>query len=164
MTQQASSLVAVLVSNPAEWDILRHASETLTKFGIPHEQRVFAAIGASRDLEQFITDAAKRGVEVFIASAAGGSSLPLAISAHTSRPVLAVPVETPTLRGLDSLLAAAQMPAGAPVATLAIGKAGATNAALFAAAILANTRPAIREQLRTFRAEQEATILKQTLP
>ncbi len=156
------SLVAVLMGSKSDWDTMRAASETLEKFGVPHESHVMSAHRTPALASEFATTADARGVEVIIAAAGGAAHLAGVMAAHTTLPVLGVPM-TSVLNGLDSLLSTVQMPGGIPVATFAIGKAGATNAALFAISVLANSRPELKEKLREFRAEQEKKIRETTL-
>jgi 5-(carboxyamino)imidazole ribonucleotide mutase len=156
-------LVAVIMGSKSDWDTMRHASETLADFGVPHESRIVSAHRTPQLLAEYATGAADRGLEVIIAGAGGAAHLPGMAAAYTILPVLGVPIESKTLKGIDSLLSIVQMPAGVPVATLAIGKPGATNAALLAVAILANSRPDLREKLRLFREKQTAKVLKDTL-
>src|SRR5437868_428837 len=157
------SLVAVLMGSKSDWDTMRAASETLAKFGVAHESRVMSAHRTPKLAADFAGNAESRGLEVIIAAAGGAAHLAGVVASHTILPVLGVPMKSDALNGLDSLLSTVQMPAGIPVATLAIGKAGATNAALFAIAILAVTRADLREKLRVFRDEQEAKIKRETL-
>ena len=151
-------LVGVVMGSKSDWEIMRATSETLERFGVAHECRVMSAHRTPGLASEFAATAESRGVEVIIAAAGGAAHLAGVIAAHTVLPVLGVPMKSDALNGLDSLLSTVQMPAGIPVATLAIGKAGATNAALFAIEILANSRPALRVKLREFRAEQEKKI------
>jgi 5-(carboxyamino)imidazole ribonucleotide mutase len=151
------SLVAVIMGSQSDWETMRHADETLTKFGVPHECRVISAHRSPALAAEFSSTAESRGLEVLIGAAGGAAHLAGVLAAHTTLPVLGVPMQS-TLNGLDSLLATVQMPGGIPVGTLAIGKAGAVNAALLAVAILANSRPKLREQLHDFRRQQEAKI------
>jgi 5-(carboxyamino)imidazole ribonucleotide mutase len=159
-----SSLVAVIMGSASDWETMRHAAEVLEKFGVPHECRVVSAHRTPQLMAEFAAEAEGRGLEVIIAGAGGAAHLPGMVAAQTTVPVLGVPVESRVLKGVDSLLSIAQMPAGIPVGTLAIGQAGATNAGLLAVAILANTRPALREKLRQFRREQTAKVLGAKLP
>ncbi len=152
------SLVAVIMGSQSDWDVMRNADETLTKFGVAHECRVISAHRSPALAAEFGSTAESRGLEVVIAAAGGAAHLAGVMAAHTTLPVLGVPMGGGALNGLDSLLATVQMPGGIPVGTLAIGKAGAVNAALLAIAILANSRPALRKKLHDFRAEQEAKI------
>jgi 5-(carboxyamino)imidazole ribonucleotide mutase len=156
--------VAVIMGSKSDWETMRHADEVLTRFGVPHECRIVSAHRTPVWLAEFALGAEERGLEVIIAGAGGAAHLPGMAAAQTLVPVLGVPVESRALKGMDSLLSIAQMPAGVPVGTLAIGPAGATNAALLAVAILATTRPALRERLRQFRAEQTGKVLEETLP
>jgi 5-(carboxyamino)imidazole ribonucleotide mutase len=136
----------------------------LTRFGVPHECRIVSAHRTPAWLAEFAAAAEERGVEVIIAGAGGAAHLPGMAAAQTVLPVLGVPVQSRALQGLDSLLSIVQMPAGIPVGTLAIGQAGATNAALLAIAILANQRPELRDKLHQFRTEQSQRVLEETLP
>jgi 5-(carboxyamino)imidazole ribonucleotide mutase len=158
----SQSLVAVLMGSKSDWDTMRAASETLTKFGVAHESHVMSAHRTPALASEFAANAESRGIEVIIAAAGGAAHLAGVIAAHTILPVLGVPM-TSALNGLDSLLSTVQMPGGIPVGTLAIGKAGATNAALLATAILANSRPELKKKLREFREEQEKKIRETTL-
>jgi 5-(carboxyamino)imidazole ribonucleotide mutase len=160
----ASSLVAIVMGSKSDWETMSAASETLTQFGVEHECRVISAHRTPALTTEFTESAEARGLQVIIAGAGGAAHLAGVIAAQTLLPVLGVPMESKALKGLDSLLSIVQMPAGIPVGTLAIGKAGATNAALFAVAILAGSRPDLREKLRAFRAEQERRIRETTLP
>jgi len=156
-------LVAVVMGSKSDWEVMRAADEMLTRFGVPHECRVLSAHRTPAELEAWVKERAAEGTEVFIAAAGGAAHLAGVVAAHTVAPVLGVPMESASLKGLDSLLSMAQMPAGVPVGTLAIGKAGATNAALLAVAILATSRPPLKEQLVAFRREQAAKVLGETL-
>ncbi len=157
-------LVAIIMGSKSDWETMRGADETLTRFGVPHECRIVSAHRTPVWLAEYVSGAEARGIEVIIAGAGGAAHLPGMAAAHTLLPVLGVPVESRALKGMDSLLSIVQMPAGVPVGTLAIGPAGATNAALLAVAMLANQRPDLREKLRQFRAEQTEKVLKDTLP
>jgi 5-(carboxyamino)imidazole ribonucleotide mutase len=156
--RNSKSLVAVLMGSKSDWETMRATSETLKSFGVAHESRVMSAHRTPTLTAEFASQADARGIEVIIAAAGGAAHLAGVIAAHTTLPVLGVPMKSDALNGLDSLLATVQMPAGIPVGTLAIGKPGATNAALFAIAILANSRPVLKKKLREFRAEQEKKI------
>lgn len=156
-------LAGIVMGSKSDWETLRHAAETLAKFGVPHECRIVSAHRTPDLMADYAKTAASRGLEVIIAGAGGAAHLPGMIAAHTVLPVLGVPVESAVLRGVDSLLSIVQMPAGVPVGTLAIGKAGATNAALLAVAILANSRPELREKLLEFRAEQTVKVQNDSL-
>ncbi len=163
MTDVPQPLVAIIMGSKSDWETMRHADEVLTQFGVAHECRIVSAHRTPGWLAQFANQAESRGVEVIIAGAGGAAHLPGMAAAQTTLPVLGVPVESHSLNGMDSLLSIVQMPAGVPVGTLAIGKAGATNAALLAIAILANSRPQLREQLRQFRRDQTEKVMKETL-
>jgi 5-(carboxyamino)imidazole ribonucleotide mutase len=163
MSSESGPLVVVLMGSKSDWETMRHAAETLGRFGIPHECRVISAHRAPAALTEYVSGAEARGVEVIIAGAGGAAHLAGVAAAQTLVPVLGVPMETSALHGMDSLLSTVQMPGGIPVGTLAIGRAGATNAALLAIAILANQRPDLREKLRQFRAEQTQKVLSETL-
>jgi 5-(carboxyamino)imidazole ribonucleotide mutase len=160
---ESKPLVAVIMGSKSDWETIRHASETLTRFGVPHESRVLSAHRTPQASTEFASGAKDRGLQVIIAAAGGAAHLAGVLAAHTILPVLGVPMESAMLRGMDSLLSTVQMPAGIPVGTLAIGKAGAINAALLAIAILALQRPDLHEKLEAFRKEQAETILNQTL-
>jgi 5-(carboxyamino)imidazole ribonucleotide mutase len=159
----AAPLVAVIMGSKSDWETMRAASETLEQFGVTHECRVISAHRTPALASEFAATAESRGIEVIIAAAGGAAHLAGVIAANTTLPVLGVPMKSEALNGLDSLLSTVQMPAGIPVGTLAIGKAGATNAALLAIAILAGSRRGLREKLRAFRQKQEAKIRSQTL-
>ncbi len=156
-------LVAVIMGSKSDWETMRNATETLAKFGVPHEARVLSAHRSPQLTSEYASTAEDRGLEIIIAAAGGAAHLAGVIAAHTVLPVLGVPMESQSLKGLDSLLSTVQMPGGIPVGTLAIGKPGATNAALLAIAILAGHRPALREKLKVFRAEQAEKIARETL-
>ena len=157
-------LVAVIMGSKSDWEVMRQADEMLAKFEVPHECRVLSAHRTPAETAAYVGAAEARGMEVIIAAAGGAAHLAGVCAAHTLLPVLGVPMESASLKGLDSLLSTVQMPAGIPVGTLAIGPAGARNAALLAVAILAGSRPALREKLRRFRAEQSEKVLRETLP
>jgi 5-(carboxyamino)imidazole ribonucleotide mutase len=161
---EAQPLVAVVMGSKSDWDVMKSASETLKHFDVPHECRVLSAHRTPAATIEYVGAAEGRGLQVVIAAAGGAAHLAGVVAAHTLLPVLGVPMESASLKGLDSLLSTVQMPGGIPVGTLAIGKPGATNAALLAVAILAGSRPELREKLRAFRAEQTAKVLKETLP
>ena len=158
-----NSLVAVIMGSKSDWETMRHADQTLKEFGIDHACRVISAHRTPQLAAEFATSAEASGIEVIIAAAGGAAHLAGVIAAHTTLPVLGVPMKSEALNGMDSLLSTVQMPAGIPVGTLAIGKPGAINAALLAIAILANSRPALRKSLREFRAHQEKQIREVTL-
>jgi 5-(carboxyamino)imidazole ribonucleotide mutase len=159
----SNPLVVVLMGSKSDWDVMRQAGETLKEFGVPHESRVLSAHRTPAETSAYISQAEGRGVEVVIAAAGGAAHLAGVCAAHTVLPVLGVPMESASLKGLDSLLSTVQMPAGIPVGTLAIGPAGARNAALLAVAILGVSRPELRDKLRQFRDRQRQKILKETL-
>jgi 5-(carboxyamino)imidazole ribonucleotide mutase len=164
MKKDAHPLVGVVMGSTSDWETMRHAAETLERFGIPYEKRVVSAHRTPKLLASWAAGAEACGLEVIVAGAGGAAHLPGMLAAQTCVPVLGVPVESRALKGLDSLLSIAQMPAGVPVGTLAIGKAGAVNAGLLAVAILSNGRPALRKRLRAFRSKQTRTVLKSRLP
>lgn len=157
-------LVAVVMGSTSDWETMEHADRVLTEFGVPHRCEVVSAHRTPAKLAAFAEGAADAGFEVIIAGAGGAAHLPGMLAAGTTLPVLGVPVESRALRGLDSLLSIVQMPAGIPVGTLAIGPAGATNAALLAVSILSLGRPALREKLLEFRRTQTERVLTATLP
>jgi 5-(carboxyamino)imidazole ribonucleotide mutase len=157
-------LVSVIMGSKSDWETLRHADEMLTRFGVPHECRVVSAHRTPDWMAEFARGAEGRGVQVIIAGAGGAAHLPGMVAAQTLLPVLGVPVQSHALNGLDSLLSIVQMPSGVPVGTLAIGKAGAANAALLAIRMLAVTRPELRERLRDFVDEQTRRVRDETLP
>jgi|SRR5271155_617532 len=152
-------LVGVIMGSSSDWETMEHAVNTLKDLGVPHETRVVSAHRTPDLLFEYAESAEKRGIEVIIAGAGGAAHLPGMTASKTVLPVLGVPVESKALKGLDSLLSIAQMPGGIPVGTLAIGKAGAINAALLAAAILGGKYPRIREAVREFRASQTGRVL-----
>mgnify|MGYP001175636356 CR=1 FL=1 len=163
-SDQLGPLVAVIMGSKSDWETMRHADEVLTNFGVRHECRIVSAHRTPAWMVEFASLAESRGIEVIIAGAGGAAHLPGMVAAQTLIPVLGVPVESHALKGMDSLLSIVQMPGGIPVATFAIGKPGAINAALFAAAILAGTDPAVAEPLRKFRANQTEKVLGAELP
>lgn len=152
-------LVGIIMGSSSDWETMEHAAKTLQELSVPHETRVVSAHRTPDLLFEYAAGAEKRGIEVIIAGAGGAAHLPGMTSSKTVLPVLGVPVESKALKGLDSLLSIAQMPRGIPVGTLAIGKAGAINSALLAAAILGAKHPEIREALRKFRAAQTERVL-----
>jgi 5-(carboxyamino)imidazole ribonucleotide mutase len=152
-------LVGIIMGSGSDWDTMKYASRTLGELGVPHETRVVSAHRTPDLLFEYATAAEKRGIEVIIAGAGGAAHLPGMTASKTVLPVLGVPVESKALKGLDSLLSIAQMPGGIPVGTLAIGKAGAINAALLAASILGVKHRSIREAFRKFRTEQTGRVL-----
>ena len=153
-----SPLVGVIMGSRSDWETMRHAAETLEKLGVPHETRVVSAHRTPDRLVSYAKGAASRGLKVIIAGAGGAAHLPGMAAAMTALPVLGVPVESHALKGMDSLLSIVQMPAGIPVGTLAIGRAGAVNAGLLAAAILATQDPALAGRLAAWRAAQTASV------
>ena len=157
-------IVAVVMGSTSDWETMKHSVEALERFGVPHEHHVVAAHRTPVWMAEFATGAEGRGIEVIIAGAGGAAHLPGMIAAHTVVPVLGVPVQSAALQGLDSLLSIVQMPGGVPVATMAIGTAGATNAGLLAVAMLAVRRPPLREALRHFRQEQARAVRESVLP
>jgi len=157
-------LVGVIMGSTSDWETLKHADEMLTRLGVAHECEVVSAHRTPDWMAEYAKTAESRGLRVIIAGAGGAAHLPGMVAAHTLLPVLGVPVESQALKGIDSLLSIVQMPGGIPVGTLAIGKAGATNAALLATAILAGSRPELREKLRAFRQEQTEKVRKDTVP
>lgn len=152
-------MVGIIMGSSSDWETLEHAAKTLEELGVPHETRVVSAHRTPDLLFEYASSAERRGIEVIIAGAGGAAHLPGMAASKTVLPVLGVPVESKSLKGLDSLLSIAQMPGGVPVGTLAIGKAGAINAALLAAAILGGKHPQIREALRKFRAALTEKVL-----
>jgi len=156
-------LVAVLMGSKSDWEVMKQTDQMLSRFGVAHECRVLSAHRTPQQTAQYVTEAEGRGIQVIIAAAGGAAHLAGVVAAHTLLPVLGVPMGSASLNGLDSLLSTVQMPGGIPVGTLAIGKAGATNAALLAIAILANAQPELRQKLRTFRQEQADRVLGETL-
>jgi len=156
-------IVSVIMGSKSDWETMRAASEILTSFGVPHECRVISAHRTPELMAEFAGAAEGRGIQVIIAGAGGAAHLPGMTAAHTTLPVLGVPVESRALKGLDSLLSIVQMPAGVPVATFAIGTAGAKNAALLAVSILAGRRAPLRAKLKAFRDEQRLKVLQESL-
>lgn len=164
MTTSPKALVGILMGSQSDWETMEHASRTLDELGIPHEVRILSAHRTPDQTLEYAATSAQRGLEVIIAAAGGAAHLAGVVAAKTSLPVLGVPMESKSLKGLDSLLSMVQMPAGIPVATLAIGKPGAVNAALFAAAILANKHAAVHKALVKFREAQSRAVLEQGDP
>jgi len=157
-------LVGVIMGSKSDWECMRHADEVLSEFGVAHECRIISAHRTPELMRQYAMEAEERGLQVIIAGAGGAAHLPGMVAAQTTLPVLGVPVESQVMKGLDSLYSIVQMPGGIPVATLAIGKAGARNAALLAVSILANSQPGLRGQLKAFRARQAAAVMEDRLP
>jgi 5-(carboxyamino)imidazole ribonucleotide mutase len=160
----AKPLVGIVMGSNSDWDVMQHAVEQLKSLGIPHEARVVSAHRTPDLLFQYAETARGRGLQCIIAGAGGAAHLPGMLAAKTTVPVLGVPVPSRYLKGMDSLLSIVQMPKGIPVATFAIGEAGAANAGLFAAALLANNDPALAARLDAFRKGLEQTVLAMTLP
>ncbi|MGI9054271.1 MAG: 5-(carboxyamino)imidazole ribonucleotide mutase [Pyrinomonadaceae bacterium] len=158
-----SPIVSIIMGSTSDWDTMKNASDILTDFDIAHECKVVSAHRTPDLLFEFAKTAESRGIEVIIAGAGGAAHLPGMCASQTVLPVLGVPVQSKALSGMDSLLSIVQMPAGIPVGTLAIGNAGAKNAALFAISILANSRPALRDKLKEFRANQTKSVLESEL-
>ena len=158
------SRIGIVMGSTSDWKTMRHAAETLEALGIAHEVEVVSAHRTPDKLFRYAESAADRGLEVIIAGAGGAAHLPGMLAAKTAVPVLGVPVQSKALNGMDSLLSIVQMPAGIPVGTLAIGRAGAVNAALLAAAIIANHDTAVRQALNAFRAQQTETVLAKPDP
>jgi 5-(carboxyamino)imidazole ribonucleotide mutase len=163
MSDETRPLVGVIMGSKSDWETMHHTAETLVQFGIPHECRVVSAHRTPGWMVEYAVQAEERGLEVIIAGAGGAAHLPGMVAGHTLVPVLGVPVQSRALNGLDSLLSIVQMPGGVPVGTMAIGKAGAINAALMAVAILGNTRPELRDKLRQFREERARQVRSETL-
>jgi 5-(carboxyamino)imidazole ribonucleotide mutase len=164
MAKEQRPLVGIIMGSKSDWDTMAHAHEMLDRFGVAHECRVVSAHRTPEWMCEYAREAESRGLQVIIAGAGGAAHLPGMVAAQTILPVLGVPVQSQSLQGLDSLLSIAQMPGGVPVATLAIGKAGAVNAALLAVSILARGNGELGDKLRTFRDEQRRKVLGETLP
>jgi 5-(carboxyamino)imidazole ribonucleotide mutase len=162
-THEPKPVVSVIMGSKSDWETMRHAVELLESFGVAHEARVVSAHRTPKLMAEFAETAEARGIEVIIAGAGGAAHLPGMVAAQTPVPVLGVPVQSRALSGQDSLLSIVQMPAGIPVGTLAIGEAGAKNAALLAVAILSNTRKDLRRKLKKFRADQTKSVLNSRL-
>jgi 5-(carboxyamino)imidazole ribonucleotide mutase len=160
----AEPVVGVIMGSRSDWETMQHACATLDELGVPYETRVVSAHRTPELMAEYASGAADRGLRVLIAGAGGAAHLPGMTAAHTHLPVLGVPVESHALKGMDSLLSIVQMPAGVPVGTLAIGRAGAINAALLAASIVALGDETVRERLRTFRSTQTQTVLDNPEP
>ncbi len=163
MKNDENPLVSVIMGSKSDWETMKNASDILTRFDVPHECKIVSAHRTPDLLVEFAKTAESRGIEVIIAGAGGAAHLPGMCAANTCVPVLGVPVQSKALSGMDSLLSIVQMPAGIPVGTLAIGNAGATNAALLAVAILANSRSELRDKLYEFRRNQTETVLSSKL-
>ena len=161
----AKPLVGVIMGSASDWETMKHAVQILADFGVPFEKKIVSAHRTPDLMARYAEESAEElGLEVIISGAGGAAHLPGMTAGHTILPVLGVPVDSKALKGLDSLLSIAQMPAGIPVATLAVGVPGAKNAGLLAVAILANKRPELRRKLAAFRAKQTSTVLKTKLP
>ena len=156
-------LVGVIMGSKSDWETMRHAEEILTQFGVPHECKVVSAHRTPDWMCEYAATAEGRGIEVIVAGAGGAAHLPGMIASQTVLPVLGVPIQSQSLQGLDSLLSIVQMPGGVPVGTLAIGKAGAINAALLAVRMLATTRPDLRKKLKDYQHEQARKVREETL-
>jgi 5-(carboxyamino)imidazole ribonucleotide mutase len=161
---ETKPLVGVIMGSTSDFETMKHADLVLEEFAVPRECRVVSAHRTPEDMADYARGAEGRGIEVIIAGAGGAAHLPGMVAAHTLLPVLGVPVEIHALKGLDSLLSIVQMPGGIPVGTLAIGPSGARNAGLLAVAILARSRPDLREKLRVFREEQTRKVRQDRLP
>ena len=164
MSETQTPVVGVIMGSQSDWETMKAAADVLERFGVPHECRVVSAHRTPAWMADYAGEAEKRGLEVIIAGAGGAAHLPGMVAAQTLVPVIGVPVQSKALNGLDSLLSIVQMPGGVPVATMAIGSAGATNAGLLAVAMLAVRRPPLREALRAFRQEQARTVRESVLP
>jgi 5-(carboxyamino)imidazole ribonucleotide mutase len=164
MSDNPSPLVGIIMGSVSDWDTMKAAAAVLERFGVPHERRVVSAHRTPLWMAEYAANAEARGLEVVIAGAGGAAHLPGMVASQTLVPVIGVPVQSRALNGLDSLLSIVQMPGGVPVATMAIGTAGATNAGLMAVAMLAVRRPELREKLRAFRQEQTDKVMKDELP
>ena len=164
MSDSPQPLVGIIMGSKSDWETMQHAAATLEQFQVPYEKQIVSAHRTPQWLAEYASTAEARGIQVIIAGAGGAAHLPGMAAAQTSLPLLGVPVESQTLKGMDSLLSIVQMPAGVPVGTLAIGKAGAINAALLAVSILALSRPDLRHRLRDFRDKQTAEVRSSTLP
>ena len=160
---EADPLVGIIMGSESDWETMRHADEILTRFGVPHEKKVVSAHRTPSLMAEYASTAAARGLAVIIAGAGGAAHLPGMVAAHTVVPVIGVPVQSAALSGLDSLLSIVQMPKGVPVATVAIGAAGAANAGLLAVAILATSRPDLRTKLQAYRDEMAADVGRASL-
>jgi 5-(carboxyamino)imidazole ribonucleotide mutase len=158
------ALVGVIMGSQSDWETMRQADQLLAEFGVPHECRVVSAHRTPGWMAEYGGSAVERGLEVIIAGAGGAAHLPGMVAAHTVLPVIGVPMQSAALNGLDSLLSIVQMPKGVPVATVAIGGAGAVNAALLAVAILGASRPELRARLKAYREEMAAAVRRTTLP
>jgi 5-(carboxyamino)imidazole ribonucleotide mutase len=163
-TQLQAPLVGIIMGSQSDWETMQHAAEILRQFDIPHECRVVSAHRTPVWMQEYASTAEARGLQVIIAGAGGAAHLPGMVAAHSVLPVLGVPVQSHALNGLDSLLSIVQMPGGVPVATLAIGKAGAINAGLLAVSILATSQPDLRPKLHAYRLQQSDRVLENSWP
>ncbi len=161
---ETNPLVGVIMGSKSDWETMQRACEVLTSLGVPFERHIVSAHRTPDWMAQYAKTAAGRGIEVIVAAAGGAAHLPGMVAAHTLLPVLGVPIKSSILNGIDSLLSIVQMPAGVPVGTLAIGNAGATNAGLLAASILANKYPELRTRLEEWRKQQTESVLQDRLP
>jgi 5-(carboxyamino)imidazole ribonucleotide mutase len=159
----AQVLVGVIMGSQSDWETMRHADEILIQFGVAHECLIVSAHRTPQWMGEYASSAAARGLEVIVAGAGGAAHLPGMVASHTVLPVIGVPVQSAALNGLDSLLSIVQMPKGVPVATVAIGAAGAANAGLLAVAILATSRPGLRAKLQKYRDELAADVRRSTI-
>jgi len=164
MTDTRAPLVGIIMGSKSDWETMTHTAQTLADLDVPHECRVVSAHRTPDLMRQYALEAERRGIQVIVAGAGGAAHLPGMVAAYSVLPVLGVPVQSKALSGMDSLLSIVQMPAGVPVATLAIGKAGAINAGLLAASILSSSRPELREKLRARRQDQAQAVQAETLP
>lgn len=164
MSAKEQCLVSIIMGSKSDWETMRPAADLLGQFGVPHECRVLSAHRTPTQTTQYVAELEDRGVEVLIAGAGGAAHLPGLAAAHTLLPVIGVPVESRSFHGLDSLLSIVEMPAGVPVATMAVGQAGAKNAALMAVAILARSRPELRTKLAEFRRAESDRVLREQAP
>lgn len=163
MVEQERPLVGVIMGSKSDWETMKVAADTLAQFGVEHECRVVSAHRTPDWMVEYATSAADRGLQIIIAGAGGAAHLPGMVAGHTLLPVIGVPIQSRALNGLDSLLSIVQMPAGVPVATMAIGRAGATNAALLAVSILGAAQPQLRAALKQFRQQRAAEVLQEVL-
>ncbi|MDX1900543.1 MAG: 5-(carboxyamino)imidazole ribonucleotide mutase [Gammaproteobacteria bacterium] len=159
-----STIVSILMGSKSDWPIMEHAHQILDQFSIPHESRILSAHRTPEALQSYIKEAEKKGVNIFIAGAGGAAHLPGVIASQTVMPVIGVPIQTQALNGMDSLFSIVQMPSGIPVATMAVGKAGAINAGLLAVSILACRHAHYREALQHYRETQATKLLEQSNP
>ena len=164
MTDVQAPLVGVIMGSKSDWETMSQAAGILAEFGVPHEARVVSAHRTPQWMAEYAASAVSRGLEVIVAGAGGAAHLPGMVAAHTVLPVIGVPVQSAALNGLDSLLSIVQMPKGVPVATVAIGSAGAVNAGLLAVAILATSRPELRKKLQQYRDRMTADVRAASLP